>query len=265
MKNNNKLLKQLKKEQPKEGSKKEEFKIVVPVPESYLKKRRRNAEKLEREKKKRLEAAKKNKLKRGQIFKRAEKYIREYRAQERSLLRFRRTAKRAGNFYLESEPKLAFVIRIRGIMGLHPKPRKILQLLRLRQINNGTFVRLTGATKQMLRLVEPYITYGSPSLKTVRELIYKRGFAKLNSQRVPITENNIIEKALGKYGIICIEDLIHEIYTVGPHFKQANRFLWTFKLNPPRGGWSTVKKHFNEGGDFGDRENQINRLVSRMN
>jgi len=216
-------------------------------------------------KKQRLEAAKKNKQKRNQIFKRAEKYIREYRSKERSLIRLRRTAKRAGNFYLEPEPKLAFVIRIRGIMGLHPKPRKILQLLRLRQVNNGTFVRLTGATKQMLRLVEPYITHGSPSLKTVRELIYKRGFAKINSQRIPLTENTIIEKALGTYGIICIEDLIHEIYTVGPHFKEASRFLWTFKLNPPRGGWSTVKKHFNEGGDFGDRETQINKLVSRMN
>jgi len=216
-------------------------------------------------KKQRLGAAKKNKTKRKEIFKRAEKYIREYRAKERSLISLRRSAKRAGNFYLEPEAKLAFVVRIRGTIGLHPKPRKILQLLRLRQINNGTFVRLTGATKQMLRLVEPYIAHGSPSLKTIRELIYKRGFAKVNSQRIPITENNIIEKALGKFNIICIEDLIHEIYTVGPHFKQANRFLWTFKLNPPRGGWNTVKKHFNEGGDFGDRETQINKLITRMN
>jgi len=212
-----------------------------------------------------LEKAKANKKKRTEIFKRAEKYVREYRAQERSLIHFRRTAKRAGNFYLEAEPKLAYIIRIRGIMGLHPKPRKILQLLRLRQINNGTFVRLTGATKQMLRLVEPYVTYGTPNLKTVRDLIYKRGFAKIHKQRIPITDNSIIEKSLGKYGIICVEDLIHEIYTVGSHFKEANRFLWTFKLNPPRGGYNAIKRHFNEGGDFGDREDKINALVRRMN
>jgi len=193
------------------------------------------------------------------------KYIREYRTQERSLIHFRRSAKRAGNYYLEPEPKLAFVIRIRGIMGLHPKPRKILQLLRLRQINNATFVRLTGATKQMLRLVEPYITYGTPNLKTVRDLIYKRGFAKVNKQRTPITDNSVIEQTLGKYGIICVEDLIHEIYTVGPHFKQANKFLWTFKLNPPRGGFSEIKKHYNEAGDFGNREDKINALVRKMN
>ena len=42
-------------------------------------------------------------------------------------------------------------------------------------------------------------------------------------------------QVLGKYGIICVEDLIHEIYTVGPHFKQASNFLWPVKLSAPRG------------------------------
>jgi ribosomal protein L30/L7E len=47
-----------------------------------------------------------------------------------------------------------------SINEIAPKPRKILQLLRLLQINNGVFVKVTRATQQMLRLVEPYITYG---------------------------------------------------------------------------------------------------------
>jgi len=257
----------LKKREPKKDQpiKVEVPKPVVPAPESYLKKRKRNLELQEKAKRRKVEQTKRNNEKRQLIFKRAEQYVREYRAKERSLIHFRRTAKKAGNFFLEPEPKLALVIRIRGTMGLHPKPRKILQLLRLRQIHNATFVRLTGATKQMLRLIEPYVTYGTPNLKTVRELIYKRGFAKINRQRIPITNNSIIENALGKYGIICVEDLIHEIYTVGPNFKQANRFLWSFKLNPPRGGYKTIKRHFNEGGDFGDREDKINALVQRMN
>ena len=49
----------------------------------------------------------------------------------------------------------------------------------------------------MLRIIEPYITWGYPNLKSVRELVYKRGFAKINRQRVAITSNAIIEKALG--------------------------------------------------------------------
>lgn len=31
----------------------------------------------------------------------------------------------------------------------------------------------------LLKRVEPYIAYGYPNLKSVRELIYKRGFAKV--------------------------------------------------------------------------------------
>jgi len=150
-------------------------------------------------------------------------------------------------------------------MDLLQNQKKILQLLRLRQINNGVFVRLNGATSEMLRLVEPYVTYGTPNLKTVRELIYKRGFARSNRQRQPISDNAIIEKHLGKLGIVCIEDLIHEIYTTGPNFKAANHFLWTFKLNPPRGGWVQINRHYIDGGDFGDRSLTINKLIRRMN
>ena len=114
---------------------------------------------------------------------------------------------------------------MRSINEIAPKPRKILQLLRLLQINNGVFVKVTKATGQMLRLVEPYVTFGEPNLKTVRELIYKRGYAKVNKQRVPLSDNAVIEKELGKFGIISIEDLVHEIITVGPNFKQASNFL----------------------------------------
>jgi hypothetical protein len=51
----------------------------------------------------------------------------------------------------------------------------------------------------MLRICEPYITWGYPNLKSVRDLIYKRGFAKARGRRIPLTSNDIIERKLGKY------------------------------------------------------------------
>jgi len=116
----------------------------------------------------------------------------------------------------------------------------------------------------MLRKVEPFITYGYPSNDTIRKLIYKRGYAKVNKQRIPITSNAIIEASLGKLGIICIEDLIHEIITVGPNFKAANSFLWTFKLSSPSHGFSNKRHAFHQGGDWGNREDKINELTQRM-
>jgi len=236
------------------------------VPETVLKKRKA-VEKIAAERaaadKARREA---NKKKRTVIFKRAEQYIKEYRSKERDEIRMKRMAKASGNFYVEGEAKLAFVIRIKGINKIAPKPRKILQLLRLLQINSGVFVRLTKATQQMLKLVEPYVTFGEPNLKSIRELIYKRGFAKINRQRIPLHDNAVIEENLGKYGIICVEDIIHELATVGPHFKQVNNFLWPFKLSNPNGGWRDRKfKHFVEGGDSGDRQHFINDLIRKMN
>ena len=104
--------------------------------------------------------------------------MKEYLSKEKEEVRLKRAARAAGDFYVPAEPKVYFVIRIRGyvcfgldfvfdgslsqfsINEIAPKPRKILQLLRLLQINNGVFVKSTKATLQMLRLVEPYVTYG---------------------------------------------------------------------------------------------------------
>ncbi|CAN1178762.1 60S ribosomal protein L7-4 [Linum perenne] len=105
-------------------------------------------------------------------------------------------------------------------------------------------------------------TLSYPNLKSVIELIYKRGFGKLDKQRIPRTP--LLRRGLGKLGIICVEDLIHEIMTVGPHFKEANNFLWPFKLSAPLGGLKK-RNHYVEGGDVGNREDYINEIIRRMN
>ncbi|CAJ0595205.1 unnamed protein product [Cylicocyclus nassatus] len=239
-------------------------KKLPQVPETVLKRRKQRAEIRAKIIQNKVKLAAKSKEKRAKIFKRAEKYVAEYRQAQREQLRLKRDAEKNGDYYVPDEPKLAFVVRIRGINQIHPRPRKALQVLRLRQINNGVFVKLNKATLPLLRIVEPYVAWGYPNLKTVHDLIYKRGFAKVNHRRIPITDNNIIEEALGKHDIICMEDLVHEIYNVGPNFKAASNFLWPFKLNNPTGGWTKKTNHFVEGGDFGNREDQINKLLRKM-
>lgn len=238
---------------------------AVVVPESVLKKKKREEE-WALAKKQELEAAKKKKAEtRKLIFNRTKQYAKEYDEEQKELIRLKREAKLKGGFYVNPEAKLLFIIRIRGINAVDPKTKKILQLLRLRQIFNGVFLKVNKATLNMLHRVEPYVTYGYPNLKSVKELIYKRGYGKLNKQRIALTDNSIIEQALGQHGIICMEDLIHEILTVGPHFKEANNFLWPFKLKAPLGGLKKKRNHYVEGGDAGNREDYINELIRRMN
>ena len=62
----------------------------------------------------------------------AEKYAKEYEKADQAIIDGKRKAKKEGSFFVEGEPKVAFVIRIKGINKLAPKPKKILQLFRLR-------------------------------------------------------------------------------------------------------------------------------------
>ncbi|KAK4747198.1 hypothetical protein SAY87_026235 [Trapa incisa] len=93
----------------------------VVIPQLVLKKRKRNEE---------WALAKKTEIETSK------KEAREKR-KEKEVIRLKREAKLKGGFYVEPEAKLLFIIRIRGINAMHPKTRKILQLLRLRQEANN--------------------------------------------------------------------------------------------------------------------------------
>lgn len=175
-----------------------------------------------------------------------------------------REAKKAGQFFVPEQAKLFLVVRIKGLNKIPPQEKKILRLFRLRQLNNATFVRCNKATQNMLRRVEPWITYGAPTHATIRDLLYKRGYGTINGQRIPLNDNRFIAQELGQYKINCMEDLLHELWSVGPHFKQANAFLWPFKLDSPRGGLKSKRHQFINGGDQGPREEFINDLAHAM-
>merc|ERR1719329_1515942 len=235
------------------------------VPENILKKQARDAKLAKALKDSRAKAKTDRKAARAAAAANAKKYHAEYAKLDADLVESRRAAKKNGDFLVEAEPKFALVVRIRGIRKLAPKPKKILQLLRLRQLHNAVFVKLNKATWNMIKMVEPFITYGYPSRATVSKLIYKRGNGKVNHDRIPLSYNSIIAGELGNHGINCMEDLIHEIVTCGPRFKEANNFLWPFKLSSPLGGFEIKRHSFAEGfGAWGNREELIDRVVKRM-
>ncbi|KAB2600039.1 60S ribosomal protein L7-3-like [Pyrus ussuriensis x Pyrus communis] len=104
------------------------------------------------------------------------------------------------------------------------------------------------------------MTCGYPHLKSIKELIYKSGYGKLNKLRTALTDNSVIVDIYPT--IICVDDLIHDVLTVRPHFKEVNNFLWPFKLKAPLGGLKKKRNHCVEDGDARNREDCINR---RMN
>ena len=73
------------------------------------------------------------------------------------------------------------------------------------------------------------------------------------------------KQALGDHGIICLEDLVHEIATIGPHFQDASKFLMPVKLKCPERRLQMKKKPYKDGGDSGDRGDKINELIEKLN
>ncbi|CAK76092.1 unnamed protein product (macronuclear) [Paramecium tetraurelia] len=246
------------------STQKSQIQVEQKLPENIAKRQSRDSKLKALIYKRRVDRLAANKQARALWEKNAQAYEAEYKATDKSLVDNIRKAKADGGFYVPAEAKLMLVIRIRGINTLNPQVRQTLRLLKLRQLHNAAFIRINKATIEMIRKVEPYITYGYPSRTLIKNLIYKRGYAKINGQRIPLTSNNIIEEQLGKSGIHSVEDLIHEITTVGPHFKEANRLLWAFKLRGPRGGFIAKRRSFINQGDWGNREDLINDLAKRM-
>ncbi|WCJ21761.1 60S ribosomal protein L7 [Euphorbia peplus] len=216
-----------------------EAKALTYLPEVVLKKRKHKEESIALTRKTHLEFGNNNKKKTAHDIKRPQHFIKDFRDQLR-----------IGPHTSEAENKETKVSLIST------------------KVKSSFHHSHTGATAgvlEMLQKVEPYVTFGYPNPKNVDELIRKKGYGKLNNETVPLVDNNIIEQALGKYGILCLEDIIHQISTVGPHFKEITSFLGPFALSRAKGAFQGKKALFKDGGDTGNREDKINDLVDKMN
>ena len=93
------------------------------------------------------------------------------------------------------------------------KANQVLQLLRLNKQHQGVFLRLNKTTLLLLEMIDQFITWGHPNLRTVRELIFKRGTGKSSAKsegRKALSDNTFIEQALGKLCSL-------RSYTQNPH------------------------------------------------
>lgn len=94
--------------------KKVESKKLPAVPESKLKVAKKVLSARALLAKRKLVKRKTIKLRVRENFLRAEKYSKEYATRDRREIEKRREAKKAGNYYIPGEARLAYVMRIRG-------------------------------------------------------------------------------------------------------------------------------------------------------
>ncbi|KAK2884018.1 hypothetical protein QQF64_016148 [Cirrhinus molitorella] len=239
--------------------------VIKLVPENLLKKRK--AYQAVKATQAKLALQQKRKAKEGLSlkFKRLEEFLKNSKKQHRDETRVARLKHRPPPPMPPSKNTLAFAVRIREIRGVSTEVLHTIQMLRLRKIFSGTFVKVNKCSIRMLKIVEPYVAWGYPNLKSVRELILKRGLTKIDKKKVPLTNNTLIEEQLGKYGIICLEDLIHEIYSTGKNFRVVNNFLCPFVLSVPYHGSRDKVGLLKDVGDPGPRAEDINAVIRKLN
>jgi large subunit ribosomal protein L7e len=160
----------------------------------------------------------------------------------------------------------------------------LIRKLRLRQPGQGVFIPNNESNRVLLKRIEQFVTFGTPSVQTIRLLLEKRGKANIrdvtekededengfiDNSEVPLINNKIIEDYFVKKGVsdgslICLEDLIHEISTVGPHFALVSEFLLPFQISSSI-HWKRNRRLYSEGGkgERGDRGVDIDLFVEK--
>lgn len=158
--------------------------------------------------------------------------------------------------------KLVFVIRIRNNQAIPPQVKAILHKMRLYRMHEGVFVRYNEEMRRRLHLVEPWVIYGPPSTSSVKDLVERRGFAKINDQRVPLSDNTIVENALGEsHGILCVEDIVSALTNAGDLFDVAAHFLYPFQLSDSKTKFERKVLKFKDGKEYGDRGEEIEQYI----
>lgn len=84
------------------------------MPENFRKKEARDAKVLKEMKEGRVKAKTERAEKRKLILANGEKYHKEYTAADLALIEAKRSARAAGNYFVEPENKIIFAIRIKG-------------------------------------------------------------------------------------------------------------------------------------------------------
>lgn len=97
----------------------------------------------------------------------------------------------------------------------------------------------------------------------------RRGFGRVDGQRVPLADNNVIERELGDQGLICVEDLVQTIAGSGADvgaevYGKATKFLWPFRLTARKSKFQKKMLDLKDGKLYGDQGEAMNGFIREM-
>ncbi len=155
------------------------------------------------------------------------------------------------------ERQCILAIRIRGGVNATMRVEDTLKMLRLSRNMASTLLDDRPEYKGMLQHAKDYVTWGEPTVETVRLLLEKRG--------KQVGDHPISEDTLKESGYDSLDALASALCSGDAEFHKLEGIKPFFRLHPPKKGFKrTVKRPYRSRGELGYRGEAINELAKRM-
>ena len=155
------------------------------------------------------------------------------------------------------ERRSLLAIRIRGGVNAPVRVKDTLRMLRMERNNTATLLDDRPNYLGMLQKAKDWITWGEPTLETIRLLLEKRGKA--------IGGRQIDAETLTALGYEDLDELAAVLHACKIEFNKLDGVKLFFRLHPPSKGFKrTVKRPYRAHGELGYRGDAINDLARRM-
>jgi len=157
----------------------------------------------------------------------------------------------------EATAKIA-VIRVRGDVGLHPRVRQAMKILKLYKKNYLIIIDNSPSLAGTLRTVKDFTTFGELDKETFIKLLQKRGRLAGDTQ---LTEDYLKQKLKSDF-----KQFAEDFFAFKKDLKDVPGMKTFFRLHPPIGGFERggIKKNYAEGGTLDYRGKDINKIIERM-
>ena len=149
------------------------------------------------------------------------------------------------------------VVQVRGVVKTNHEIKDTLKMLRLHHVNHCVLVPDTPAYLGMIRKVKDFVAYGEVDKDTLATLLRTRG-------RLTGDEKLTDEYVRAHTPYADIGEFAAALCNGETSFRDLVEIKPVLRLHPPRKGYKTIKRTFQQGGALGYYGPQINDLLYKM-
>jgi len=149
------------------------------------------------------------------------------------------------------------IVQVRGIVKTRREIKDTLAMLRLHHINHCVVVPDTPEYLGMIRKVKDFVAYGEVDAESLGTVLSTRG--RLVGNR-PLTDEYV--KANSRFSTIT--EFANAVAGGEAALRDLPGLKPVMRLHPPRKGYRTLKRTFQQGGALGYYGREINTLLYKM-